>query len=505
MIIRLVLLIILLLARFYDLGARPPHHDESVNGWFVDGMFQKGYYQYDPQNYHGPLYFYLLAIFVKVFGRSIETMRSLSILLGFGVNFTPFLFKRWITERGAWIAAFFLAVSPAMVFYSRYAIHEMGFMLACILFFYYWIKTRREWFTRENILGLGITLGVMACLKENFILYVACLFIGEGVLWLMNRFWPATVLMVPAKESAKEAKKKKAAEKIQPLPELSVIRNPRTTGIGVSAVIAIAFALILIFYSGFARDEHGIANFFKAFVLWGQTGENGNGHQKPFYYWLKLMFELEWFALLGFMLTPLALKKVSNEIKLMSIVCFGLCLAYSIVNYKTPWCVMSFYWGFIFIAAYWLSVWMEKKTLRVLITLGLIGGFAFSAYEAVDAAYLAPDQDGHLYIYGQTYRDFMGPVNEILDRVKENPDLKNTLQIQIISGFTWPLPWLLGEVKKTGYYGEQNAPAVLDGDYVLIDTNFEPKYASRLKGHYLRQQVHSRQWAADMTFFKKIP
>ena len=70
MIVRLIPLLILVLFRFYDLGARPIHHDESVNGWFVDGILAKGFYSYDPQNYHGPFFFYILTLFEKIFGTS---------------------------------------------------------------------------------------------------------------------------------------------------------------------------------------------------------------------------------------------------------------------------------------------------------------------------------------------------------------------------------------------------------------------------------------------------
>jgi uncharacterized protein (TIGR03663 family) len=122
MIIRLLPLVILLLLRFYDLGIRPPHHDEAVNGWFVDGLFNRGYYVYDPQNYHGPLFFYLLALFVKVFGRSVESLRDVTVIFASLISFTPFLFRKWLGRTGTWIAAIIFTISPAMIFYSRYAI-----------------------------------------------------------------------------------------------------------------------------------------------------------------------------------------------------------------------------------------------------------------------------------------------------------------------------------------------------------------------------------------------
>ena len=45
---------------FFMLTEKPIHFDEGINGWFSMKMNQMGFYKYDPQNYHGPLYFYLL-------------------------------------------------------------------------------------------------------------------------------------------------------------------------------------------------------------------------------------------------------------------------------------------------------------------------------------------------------------------------------------------------------------------------------------------------------------
>ena len=75
--------------------------------------------------------------------------------------------------------------------------------------------------------------------------------------------------------------------------------------------------------------------------------------------------------------------------------------------------------------------------------------------------------------------------------------------MQVISAYTWPLPYVLGEIKMTAYHGRDNAPAVLDGDWVMIDQNFEQEFAPRLRGSYSRFEARSRQWAYPMVFFKK--
>lgn len=48
--------ILAVLWRFQDLGLKAVHHDESINGWFVMQIWGQGWFQYDPNNYHGPLF-----------------------------------------------------------------------------------------------------------------------------------------------------------------------------------------------------------------------------------------------------------------------------------------------------------------------------------------------------------------------------------------------------------------------------------------------------------------
>jgi len=476
MILRLLPLVILLLLRFYDLGIRPPHHDEAVNGWFVDGILNRGYYVYDPQNYHGPLFFYILTVFEKIFGRGIVWLRVVPVIFGSLISFTPFLFTKWLGRWGTWIAAIIFTVSPALIFFSRYAIHETLFTLSCILFFYFWLRVKEEGFTKKTIWGFGLTLGAMATVKENFVLFGGALCMAEGVFALWDKKLPFAFT--------------------------------KKFWIGLSLAVLIAAVMIIVFFSGFFQDSNGIPNFFSAFEFWSQTGEKGNGHQKPFEYWLKIMGSLEWYALFGLLISPFVVlsKKFSKEVRLTGLMSLFLWLIYSVVSYKTPWCVLSFYWGFVFLASLWIGRWIEslkKGTWKGWILLPFGIGCCVSLYQAYDVAYLNPDQEGHYYIYGQTFHDMLGPVNEILDRAKTNPALKSTLRIEVISSFTWPLPYLLGEFKQTAYYGEKNVPATLEADEIIMDKAYETQFASRMKGTYSREEVRSRQWAGPIVFYRR--
>src|SRR5688572_22085738 len=61
--------------RFYELGLKPFHHDEGVNGWFLTNLVRDGLYKYDPANYHGPTLYYIALPFAKLFGLETIPMR----------------------------------------------------------------------------------------------------------------------------------------------------------------------------------------------------------------------------------------------------------------------------------------------------------------------------------------------------------------------------------------------------------------------------------------------
>src|SRR5947209_15372789 len=122
--------------RYPQLALRPMHNDEAVNAVnFTRPLWEKGVYVYDPNEYHGPtLHFAALPFLWLSPARDFSqvTERTLRLVpLFFGVVLIVLLW--WLRDAlgGAamlW-AGLLTALSPAMVFYSRYYIHEM--LLVC--------------------------------------------------------------------------------------------------------------------------------------------------------------------------------------------------------------------------------------------------------------------------------------------------------------------------------------------------------------------------------------
>lgn len=127
--------------RFFWLELKPLHHDEGVNGYFLTNLFRNGEYKYDPANYHGPDLYYLALAFTKTFGLNTLSIRSSVAIFGVLTVILAFFLKKYIGKTGSLFAALFLALSPGMVYISRYFIHEILFVffsfgiVLAILFF----------------------------------------------------------------------------------------------------------------------------------------------------------------------------------------------------------------------------------------------------------------------------------------------------------------------------------------------------------------------------------
>jgi uncharacterized protein (TIGR03663 family) len=120
------------LLRVVELELKPLHHDEGVNGFFLLGLLRHGNYQYNPTNYHGPtLYYFTLPLAYLADSQhflSTWVLRSVTVAFGVATVWLALSLRRYVGAVGALACAALIAVSPGMVFFSRYYIHEMLFV-----------------------------------------------------------------------------------------------------------------------------------------------------------------------------------------------------------------------------------------------------------------------------------------------------------------------------------------------------------------------------------------
>lgn len=456
-----------LVLRLVWLGIKPPHFDEGVNGWFVDQMTRQGYYHYDPGNYHGPFHFYVMFLAQTLFGRSVVALRVPLVLINVATIWLVLQFRRFMPGRACLLAALALAVSPGMLFYSRYAIHEAWLVFAMVLALW----GVAEMTMRGSAHGLwsaimGLTLMVLT--KETYIIHLVSFALAWGVLLVLERWSPSA-----------------PGFPLRPVPQ----RWRWTT---LCQAVCVALLAILFFYSGGFLDPSSLRGLFQTFADWFHTGmESEGGHEKVWYYWLELMGIYEWPAAVGLLYCVRALFPGMNRVsRFLAIYGCGTLAAYSIVKYKTPWCIISLLWPFLFLfgdAIDSLARWRKWQAVRgrmacaagvSVLTLG--GSLAIAAR----LNYYHPTDPKEKYVYVQTLNDLFKLTEPLQKLVALDPTAYHMRGNILLSSYH-PLPWVLGDFTSIGYYDSgKPLPEPMDAALLIIEEDQIDKAEPKLRERY---------------------
>jgi uncharacterized protein (TIGR03663 family) len=479
--------LILLLAavvRFTYLDLKPPHFDEGINGWFCDQMTKTGYYAYDPTNYHGPLHFYFLYASLKIFGRNPWALRLPVVLASLVAIFWIFLFGPFFSRMVRYLAALGMAISPGFIFYDRYSIHESWMVLFLIIT--YWgilgISTTRE---PRYFWGFFLGLTGMILTKETYIIHLAA-FAAAGFLGVV---WSGLKKEKPARQPGDR------------LPSEHIL-----------GAILVGVALIIFFYSGNFRNWNGLAGLYEAFLPWTKTGIDAAGHGKPAFdlcplippflsttpvlgrlgnlklnwYWIRLMLDYEWFALAGLLFSVRFFFGGKPALRYLAIYSLGVLFAYSIVPYKTPWCIISIIWPFLFLGGALIEFIAQQfsRPLAALVSLPLFAQGAWKAYELNWVRYDNPKEH---YVYVQTLRDYHKFVDPILQKAAKDPAAGHQISGIVLLGSYFPIPWVLGDFPRIGYYtSKDNWPEKINADFIAVDADKADELEKRLKDRYFK-------------------
>lgn len=214
-----------------------------------------------------PLYFWLSALVMKLFGFTTLAARLPSALFGLGTVFLTFLLGRKLFNlRTGFISALVLASTVGFLYYSRLGMVDVTltfFLTGAILFFYLGLSQPRYFFLMGLFLGLGL-------MTKNFIGLLDYLVIF--LYFVFSRSWKS---FAPA------------AKKI-------FLR-----GIVISLLVALPWHLYMLFRYG--RTFFDVYFFYHTFSRVGQVIE---GESAPLFWYvtvIRTQFRI-WF---GFLLTGL--------------------------------------------------------------------------------------------------------------------------------------------------------------------------------------------------------
>ena len=203
--------------RFWGLGDKPLHHDESLHAYFSlqllhnlqnwSSCFNPAVtcYRYDPL-LHGPFQFHAIALVYQLSqwlgapdnGVNTTTVRIVAATLGTVIIALPYFMRDYMGKWTAILASFLLAVSPSMVYFSRFAREDI--YMACFTLILVVATGRyiREHKMRWLVIGSAAFALSYATSEATFLtIAVFGSFLGALVMWELGKKWTLKTSIAP--------------------------------------------------------------------------------------------------------------------------------------------------------------------------------------------------------------------------------------------------------------------------------------------------------------------
>ena len=290
------------------LDRRPMHADEAILADKFGTLLATKAYPYDPREYHGPILAYVTWPAAQLAGQTTYntlteiTLRIVPAIAGILLALSPLLLAPAIGANAAVAAAALVAVSPAMVYYSRYFIPEMP-------------------------LALWTALLLVAVVRQSWMLAGA-----------------AAALMIATKETAILALAAAAA---------AYVAAYRPKHVNLRALAAFSVALIAG-VSLLLAPPWKWPVLAQAAAAYFERGTGGGGHAHPWYTYLRWLVVTEApiliAAVIGFVA---AWRATQPAVRFLALYTVLLLAIYSAIPYKTPWCAVSALYGLALLGRSW--------------------------------------------------------------------------------------------------------------------------------------------------------
>ncbi|HUT35501.1 MAG TPA: flippase activity-associated protein Agl23 [Planctomycetota bacterium] len=466
--------------RLPRLDLRPLHGDEAVEAFKTGLLYDNGFYRYDPHEYHGPTLHYATLPFLwlsgaRSFADSSEvTFRLVDVAFGVGLILLLPLLADGLGWPATLVAAALTAISPAMVFYSRYYVHES------LLVFFTLAAIATAWrYARCGKLAWAIlaaaSLALMHATKETCALAFIAMALALAAKLGWRKIWGETI-------------------------RVRGLIRPRHVAIAIAAGLAISAT----FFTSFFTNWRGPLDSILAFGNYLQRSGGAGLHDHPWHYYLGILAYARygpgiwWSECLILALAAIGLvaalwpsghdRPKPPLLRFLAFYTLILTSLYAAVPYKTPWCMLSFLHGMILLAGVGtvaLIRLVPTHLLKAVATLLLaLGGWqlAGQAWRAsLDRRWVADRRNP--YVYAHTAFDLL----EIPRRAEQIAALHpqgHQMVIKIICPDRdyWPLPFYLRRFPHIGYWDAP--PPDPDAPLIIGSTQFAEELEKKLGGRY---------------------
>ncbi len=472
-----------LLGESAHLDARPMHHDEANQAVKFGALLERGEYRYDARDHHGPTLYYLSLPATWMRGEhslaalDASTLRGVTAAFGAATILLLPLLSAGIGRTAVAAAAVLMALSPALVFYSRMFIQESLFACFSLAFVIAAGRVATGARPRWSMLA-GLAGGLAVATKETAVIVLPV----------------ALVASVIARRSLGPAGRGLAS------PDLRWL----------AAGAALAALVAALFFSSFLTFPGGVLEPFAGIGAYFDRGVAPATHAQPWYFYLGLLAYsssggLTWSEGLVLVLATVGLgaawfrpdpARPARTLQARHLACTAaVTLAiFSAIPYKTPWNLLPFYVSLVALAGTGFASLVRaarSRTQRATLVVVFVVASAHLGWQAWRAAVTYAADPRNPYVYAQTVPDAERMIGRIHALAAQHPD-GDAMRVSVVAppDQQWPLPWYLRTMPHVGYWPAPGEAAALEAPVVIaaqahtdaLDTALDDRYVSEFYG-----------------------
>ena len=500
------------------LDVRPMHHDEANQAVKFGALLERGEYRYDPTDHHGPTLYYLTLPSAWLRGQHTlasldeRTLRAVPVCFGAATILLVALLSGAVGRTAAAAAAALMALSPAMVFYSRMFIQESLFACFTLAF----VIAVGHAVTRGRLVWsacAGVTAGLALATKETAAIVLPATLVACAIAW-----WS-----------------------LAPTPPRPPLTSRGRWALGIVGIAAAAIVAAL-FYSSFFAAPGAILGPFRGAGGYVERGLDPAAHAHPWSYYLRLLAYtsgggVRWSEGLVLLLAATGAllgwprkntdgppqtnpeggpQKNTDKHKTFSALlcssvafpCSSVALGtfwvryltlyvlitaaiFSAIRYKTPWNLLPFYVVAFVLAGIGLSALLRSTAshaLRAALAAVVLLASAQLAGQAWRASVTYAADPRNPYVYAQTVPDAVRMAARIRNLSALHADGAQ-MQVSVIAPphEQWPLPWYLRTMPDVGYWTAPGDPLALRAPVIVSSIEHTPALDRALGDRYVSE------------------
>jgi uncharacterized protein (TIGR03663 family) len=473
-----VFVVIALATRFWSLGDRPFHHDESIHAHQSYTLMKDGNWRYDPA-YHGPFLYYANALVYRLLGASNTTARLLPAVFGLLLIAAAVPLARWIGTGAAAAYAVLVLISPHLTYFSRFIredVYSLVFTIGTILAFQRFLETdRARWLTLA-----AVSFALAGVTKENAYM--------TGVLFVAYGVWAFVERIALAK-----GRKGALAEAIR-----ATAGWVRARILPLATAALVFLAIWALMYTAFGKYPKDWLAIPKAIKYW--MGQHTIARiPGPWYYYVPQLLYYETAIVFAacFAFRRRSGERASGFLRFVLFWAIGSLLLYAWAREKVPWLTVHALLPITILAAVgFASLWRDRRekrprlALAILFVLLLLNGsgmllacFRFGAHDVE-----REPKHAEILAYVQTTRDLIRALQQV-DVARARVPAGQAV-VTVAGEASWPLTWYFRDTPTKW------VTRIDDATTPILISDWDPQggLEKQLAAQYTAKRVPIRAW-----------